>query len=192
MCGPLIDADAYERVRRYQSLAHEEGRRRRRARRHARRRVVRRAHGRRHRRPAGSRIATDEIFGPVLTMLRATDFDHALALANDTDYALTAGLFSRSPSRIAHATRLAPGGERVREPGHHGRARRTPAVRRLRALRRRLQGGRARLPAAVRRVPRGHREHHPAGLRTTTGRTRLSDGQAGRRGRCSIVASAPG
>jgi RHH-type proline utilization regulon transcriptional repressor/proline dehydrogenase/delta 1-pyrroline-5-carboxylate dehydrogenase len=52
-----------------------------------------------------SHIASDEIFGPVLTMLRARDFEHALALANDTDYALTAGLFSRSPSRIAYATR---------------------------------------------------------------------------------------
>ena len=33
----------------------------------------------------------------------ADDCDHALALANDTDYALTGGVFSRSPSRIAHA-----------------------------------------------------------------------------------------
>jgi len=41
----------------------------------------------------------------VLTILRAHDFDHAVALANDTDYALTAGLFSRSPSRITEATR---------------------------------------------------------------------------------------
>ena len=62
-------------------------------------------------------------------MLRADDFDHALALANDTDYALTAGLFSRSPSRIADATRAAPGRERVREPGYHRRTRRAPAVR---------------------------------------------------------------
>jgi len=33
-------------------------------------------------------------------VLRADDFDHALALANDTDYALTGGLFSRLPSHI--------------------------------------------------------------------------------------------
>ena len=112
-----------------------------------------------------SQIATDEIFGPVLTVLRATDFDHALALANDTDYALTAGLFSRSPSRIAHANRLAPGGKHLCEPRDHGRARRTSAVRRLRALRCRLQGGRPRLPAAIRRAPRRHREHRPTGLR---------------------------
>ena len=40
----------------------------------------------------------------MLAVLRARDFDHALALANDTDYALTAGIFSRSPVHIARAT----------------------------------------------------------------------------------------
>lgn len=48
-------------------------------------------------------IARDELFGPVLTVLRADDLDHALALANDTDYALTAGIFSRSPEAIRRA-----------------------------------------------------------------------------------------
>src|SRR5262249_57464039 len=38
-----------------------------------------------------------------LTVLRADDFEHALALANDTEYALTGGLYSRSPARIRHA-----------------------------------------------------------------------------------------
>src|SRR5438046_4979668 len=50
-----------------------------------------------------ARIATEEIFGPLLTVVRADDFEHALALANDTEYALTAGIFSRSPARIRHA-----------------------------------------------------------------------------------------
>ena len=45
-------------------------------------------------------VARDEIFGPVLTVLAADDLDHAIALANDTDYALTAGAFSRSPAAI--------------------------------------------------------------------------------------------
>ncbi len=48
-------------------------------------------------------IATEEIFGPVLTVLRARDFDHALELANATDYALTAGCFSRSPVHLRRA-----------------------------------------------------------------------------------------
>ncbi|MGV3759208.1 MAG: proline dehydrogenase family protein [Actinomycetota bacterium] len=48
-------------------------------------------------------IATEEIFGPVLAVLRARDFDHALELANGVDYALTAGLFSRSPVHLRRA-----------------------------------------------------------------------------------------
>ncbi len=48
-------------------------------------------------------IASEEIFGPVLSVLRARDFDHAIELANSTDYALTAGLFSRSPSHLRRA-----------------------------------------------------------------------------------------
>jgi RHH-type transcriptional regulator, proline utilization regulon repressor / proline dehydrogenase / delta 1-pyrroline-5-carboxylate dehydrogenase len=48
-------------------------------------------------------IARDEIFGPVLAVLRATDIDEAIALANRSDYALTAGIYSRSPAAIAKA-----------------------------------------------------------------------------------------
>lgn len=47
-----------------------------------------------------SPLARDEIFGPVLSVFRADDLDAALTIANDTDFALTAGVFSRSPSRI--------------------------------------------------------------------------------------------
>ncbi|MEY2463884.1 MAG: RHH-type transcriptional regulator, proline utilization regulon repressor / proline dehydrogenase [Acidimicrobiaceae bacterium] len=53
--------------------------------------------------PASAAVARDELFGPVLAVLRARDLDHALALANDTDYALTAGVFSRSPAHIQRA-----------------------------------------------------------------------------------------
>ena len=52
-----------------------------------------------------SATSQDELFGPVVTVLRAQDFDHAIALANDTPYALTAGLFSRSPVHIEQAMR---------------------------------------------------------------------------------------
>ncbi|MDB6111412.1 MAG: rocA1 [Pedosphaera sp.] len=50
--------------------------------------------------PAGARIAQEEIFGPVLAVLKAEDLDQALAFANGTEYALTGGLFSRSPGNI--------------------------------------------------------------------------------------------
>ncbi|MGC3957889.1 MAG: proline dehydrogenase family protein [Verrucomicrobiota bacterium] len=53
--------------------------------------------------PPTSRLFREEIFGPVLSVTRARDFDEALALANDTAFALTAGLYSRSPSHIARA-----------------------------------------------------------------------------------------
>ncbi len=49
------------------------------------------------------RLAREEIFGPVLAVLRARDFDEALAMANASDYALTGGLYSRSPRHIARA-----------------------------------------------------------------------------------------
>ena len=50
-------------------------------------------------------IAQEEIFGPVLAVIKASDFDEALAIANGTDYALTGGLYSRTPQHIDRAYR---------------------------------------------------------------------------------------
>jgi RHH-type proline utilization regulon transcriptional repressor/proline dehydrogenase/delta 1-pyrroline-5-carboxylate dehydrogenase len=47
-----------------------------------------------------SRLAQEEIFGPVLSVIKARDFAHALAIANDSQFALTGGVFSRSPAHI--------------------------------------------------------------------------------------------
>ncbi len=47
-----------------------------------------------------SSIAQDEIFGPVLAVIKAKNIDDAIEIANSTDYALTGGLFSRSPANI--------------------------------------------------------------------------------------------
>jgi RHH-type proline utilization regulon transcriptional repressor/proline dehydrogenase/delta 1-pyrroline-5-carboxylate dehydrogenase len=47
-----------------------------------------------------SPLLHDEIFGPVLAVLKAQDIDEALAIAHTTPYALTGGLFSRSPGNI--------------------------------------------------------------------------------------------
>ena len=89
--GPLIDAEAQARVCSYVELAGQEG-------------EVVFAGGDipaegffvaptivSHVRPGG-RLATEEIFGPVLSIFRAGDFDEAIAMANDTEFALTAGL----------------------------------------------------------------------------------------------------
>jgi len=46
------------------------------------------------------RIAREEIFGPVLSVIKARDLDEAITIANSTDYALTGGFFSRSPANI--------------------------------------------------------------------------------------------
>ena len=106
MTGPVIDEHAVERVGRYIELARKEGK------------ILVQAqlpkeceHGffvpptvvtdispR-------SAISQEEIFGPVLAVHAASDFDSALAMANDTRYALTGGLFSRGPAHIEQAHR---------------------------------------------------------------------------------------
>jgi RHH-type proline utilization regulon transcriptional repressor/proline dehydrogenase/delta 1-pyrroline-5-carboxylate dehydrogenase len=123
--GPLIDADAQAGVRSYVERAPSEGR------------VVLA----RDDVPdkgffvgptivtdvaSGATLANEEIFGPVLAVQRADSFEHALALANVTDYALTAGIVSRSPSHIRLATQeLRAGNVYVNRPitgavvGHH-------------------------------------------------------------------------
>jgi RHH-type proline utilization regulon transcriptional repressor/proline dehydrogenase/delta 1-pyrroline-5-carboxylate dehydrogenase len=48
-------------------------------------------------------IVREEIFGPVVAILKAKDLDEAFALVNGADYALTGGLFSRSPHALERA-----------------------------------------------------------------------------------------
>ena len=50
-----------------------------------------------------ARILKEEIFGPVLAVVKANDLDHAFELANSTDYALTGGIYSRSPKNLERA-----------------------------------------------------------------------------------------
>jgi RHH-type transcriptional regulator, proline utilization regulon repressor / proline dehydrogenase / delta 1-pyrroline-5-carboxylate dehydrogenase len=100
--GPVIDEDAHKRVRRYIEEAPRQGR-------------VLATHpdvpsGGFFVPPTvvevddpGAPLARDEIFGPVLAVLRAATLDEAIELANRTDYALTAGIYSRSPAAIRRA-----------------------------------------------------------------------------------------
>jgi len=99
--GPLIDERARETVRRYIELGKREGRLV----------VERQADGPGYVvgpvvfadiRPE-HRLAQEEIFGPVLAVMPARDFDDALRLANSTSYALTGGVYSRSPVNVAAA-----------------------------------------------------------------------------------------
>ncbi len=55
--------------------------------------------------PVGASIACDEIFGPVVSVLRARDFDHALEIANGSMYALTGGVISNDRRNLEKARR---------------------------------------------------------------------------------------
>ncbi len=50
-----------------------------------------------------SPLAQEEIFGPVLCVLQAEDFNQAIDMANNTRYGLTGGLYSRQPSHLQRA-----------------------------------------------------------------------------------------
>jgi RHH-type proline utilization regulon transcriptional repressor/proline dehydrogenase/delta 1-pyrroline-5-carboxylate dehydrogenase len=55
--------------------------------------------------PPGARIAQEEIFGPVLAVVKASDLTEALRIANGTEYALTGGVYSRSPANLERCRR---------------------------------------------------------------------------------------
>lgn len=99
--GPVIDANARDRIREYIEMGRAEAR------------VVLEMPAPDHGyfvgptifadvSPTGT-IAQEEIFGPVLAVIRVNDFAEALAVANNTNYALTGGLYSRTPSHIQMA-----------------------------------------------------------------------------------------
>jgi aldehyde dehydrogenase (NAD+) len=58
----------------------------------------------------GMRHVREEIFGPVASVLRARDYEHALALANDTEFGLTAGICTTSLKHATHFKRHAKAG----------------------------------------------------------------------------------
>lgn len=99
--GPLIDKKALDKVGSYLDLAKNEGKAL----------LIRRAERKGYFfGPAvftdvkpDSRLAQEEIFGPILVMMRAEDMDEAIGIANNTPYALTGGIFSRSPRNIGKA-----------------------------------------------------------------------------------------
>ena len=64
--------------------------------------------------PEHATLAQEEIFGPVLSVIRAKDLDDALRIANGTKYALTGGCYSRSPTHLEQVKRRF----RVGQPVH--------------------------------------------------------------------------
>ncbi|NND81324.1 MAG: aldehyde dehydrogenase family protein [Gammaproteobacteria bacterium] len=55
-------------------------------------------------------INCEEVFGPLACVIKADDYDHALAICNDTEYGLTAGVITQSLARAAHFKREAKSG----------------------------------------------------------------------------------
>jgi len=53
------------------------------------------------------RISREEIFGPVASVIRAKDYDEALAFANDTEFGLSAGIVTTSLKHASHFKRHA-------------------------------------------------------------------------------------
>ena len=113
----------------------------------------------------GTPIATDEIFGPVLAAFRAGSIEEAISTANSTDYALTAGIVSRSPAhvRLRRPRRSKPGTSTSTRTITGAVVGRHPFGG-YRAVRGRFEGWRTRLPAPVPRAEGREREHDPTGL----------------------------
>ena len=57
------------------------------------------------------RIAREEIFGPVACVIRAKDYDEALAVANDTEFGLSAGIVTSSLKHASHFKRHSQAGK---------------------------------------------------------------------------------
>jgi len=52
-----------------------------------------------------SRLAQEEIFGPVLAVMKAKDYDDALDIANNTIYGLTGSVYSKNNEKLEKASR---------------------------------------------------------------------------------------
>ena len=60
--------------------------------------------------PEGSRVQREEVFGPLLTVTGVPDLDAACDVVDSLPFALTGGLFSRSPAAVEHVMRRSPVG----------------------------------------------------------------------------------
>jgi len=50
-----------------------------------------------------ARLAQEEVFGPVLAIIKAKNYDHALEIANNTEFGLTGAVYSKNPEKIRKA-----------------------------------------------------------------------------------------
>ena len=87
------------------------------------------------------RLAQEEIFGPVLAVMRANDCADALRIANHSSYALTGGIYSRSPKNIGLARTTFDVGNTIHQSAHYGGPCEPATVWRAPTLRRRRESG---------------------------------------------------
>lgn len=55
--------------------------------------------------PAKSRLEQEEVFGPLLAVIKSKNYDHALEIANDTEFGLTGAVYTKSREKIERAIR---------------------------------------------------------------------------------------
>jgi 1-pyrroline-5-carboxylate dehydrogenase len=55
--------------------------------------------------PPKSRLEQEEIFGPVLAVIKSKNYDHALEIANDTEFGLTGAVYTKSREKMERAVR---------------------------------------------------------------------------------------
>ena len=55
--------------------------------------------------PPKSKLEQEEVFGPVLAVIKSRNFDHALQIANDTEFGLTGAVYSTSREKLERAVR---------------------------------------------------------------------------------------
>ena len=110
--GPVVDASQMDQDLRYIDIGVHEG-----ARLAYGGRVLERAKRGHYLEPAlfvnasnDMRIAREEIFGPVASVIRVSDYDEALAVANDTPFGLAAGIVTTSLKHAAHFRRASQAG----------------------------------------------------------------------------------
>ena len=99
--------------------------------------------------PPKARLSQEEIFGPVLAVIKAKDYDDALAIANNTEYGLTGAVYTTSDEKIERAKREFHVGNLYINRKCTGAVVGRQSVRRLQHVRHRFQGRRHRLSLPV-------------------------------------------
>ena len=94
-------------------------------------------------------ISQEEIFGPVLAVIKAKNFDDAMEIANNTEFGLTGSLYTTRREEDRARARRVLRRQPLLQPQEHRRVRRRASVRRLQHVGHRQQSRRPRLLAAV-------------------------------------------